>query len=263
MPLQERKLFCNLADGSFFSGCDQPAGQQLMQGFSCKSAFQHTIFCHRDCAGLLRDNDHHCIGIFAHADGSTMPGAEALVDEFLFLRLRQKACCRQDLAVPDNHCAVMKRRFIEKDISKKLFTGDGVQDRAIVDLLAQSRLALDDDQRTGRSCRQFYTGITDDIDRPAPDGTVHIGAAAEAKPQFGVACFLQGSAKLRLKEDDQSDEPNVQCFRKQVGDRFHIDPGRDDVDQKQQKDTLDELSCPRFPYQLHGNINHIREHQDI
>ena len=77
-----------------------------------------------------------------------MPGAKALVDQLFFLRFREEAGCCQNLSVPHNDRTVVERCLIIEDVAEQLLAGDGIQNRAVVDLLPQPGLSFDDDQRT-------------------------------------------------------------------------------------------------------------------
>lgn len=148
MQLDERNPAGDLIDGGLLVGSDQPFHKQVVQIFSGEAALKHAVFRHRDGAGLLRNDNDNGIRILAHSDGGTMPGAKALVNQLFFLRFREEAGCCQNLSVPHNDRTVVERCLIIEDVAEQLLAGDGIQNRAVVDLLPQPGLPFDDDQRT-------------------------------------------------------------------------------------------------------------------
>ena len=68
----------------------QLVAQQLTERLRHQVPLQHSADGHGDGACLLRYDDHHCVGVFAHADARTVTHTQ-IAAEVHILRQRQHA----------------------------------------------------------------------------------------------------------------------------------------------------------------------------
>ena len=99
-----------------------------------------------DGARLLGDDDHHRVGVLAHAQGGPVAGAQLGAD-VLVAGKGQDAAGGVNLALPDNHPPIVDGLLVEKDIGDKLGGGRGLDNGTGGHNLAQLGLALKDNQR--------------------------------------------------------------------------------------------------------------------
>ena len=176
---------------------------------------QHTIFGHGDDAGLLADHNGDSVGVFRNTKAGAVAGAHILA-QIQIVGKGQHAARRLDAAVFDDGSTVMQRCTLVEDGAQHLQIDRAVHRRAGADDLGKVGAALQHDERAGLGLRKAFSGVADGDDGTAPCALEAgvIVAALDVKqlrgPLVGLAHPLQGAPDLRLEQDDQRQQADLQ-----------------------------------------------------
>ena len=107
----------------------------------------------RDDAGLLGDDDGHRVVLFRQAERRAMTGSQVAADARVH-RQREKAGGRGHAIALHDRRTVMERRPRLKDPRQQIVGDHRVERNAALDVIAQSDLPLDDDDRADAPRRQ-------------------------------------------------------------------------------------------------------------
>ena len=169
---------------------------------------EHTADSHGDGTCFLRNDDHHRVGVLAHADTGPVPHAQVAAQVHVFAQ-RQHAARAQDPSAADDDRAVVHGRLDEKDVFQQLGGHGGVQRRTASHHVIQMDVALKDDQHAGLAQGHLLAGHHGLI-----DGRLQLRlllGIVEGPQQFDVpaAHLLQYLADLRLEQDDNGQDPHL------------------------------------------------------
>ena len=114
---------------------------RIEQVLTVQTAYQNTVFGHRDNAGLLTDNDNDGIGVLTHAKTGAVAGTHILA-HLEVVGQRQHAAGRNDHTVPNHNSTVMQGRTLIEDRSQHFGDHIGVHRRAGANDLVQIVVAL-------------------------------------------------------------------------------------------------------------------------
>ncbi|CAN3959791.1 hypothetical protein HEAFMP_HEAFMP_04105, partial [Dysosmobacter welbionis] len=131
--------------------------QDIGQRLRLEVPLEHSPDGHGDGPGLLGDDDHHGVGVLAHADTGPVAHPQ-LPGEVHVLAERQHASGAKHPPVPDDDGAVMHGSLYKEDVFQQ-FAGDRrVQHRAAADHVVQQVFPLEHDQGAGAGLGHLGAG---------------------------------------------------------------------------------------------------------
>ena len=163
---------------------------------------EHSAHRRGDGACLLRDNDHHCVGVLAHTDAGAVAHAQVPAQVGV-TRQGKHTACSHDPAVPDDDRSIVERRFVPKQVFQQLTGHGAVQSGARLDHVVQQIFSLKDHQRPHLVLGHGGVGIYG-----LGDGSIHVvkgqgPGRGKYVGKLSAAHPLQSLAQLRLEQDDQ------------------------------------------------------------
>ncbi len=169
---------------------------------------EHTADSHRDGACFLRNDDHHRVGILAHADTGPVPHTQVAAQVHVFAQ-GQHTARAQDPPAADDDRAVVHGRLDEKDVFQQLGGYGGVQRRTASHHVIQMDVAFKDDQHAGLALRHLAARRHRLIDSRLQLRLLLGIVEGPQQSDVPAAHLLQYLADLRLEQDDDGQDPHL------------------------------------------------------
>ena len=239
----------------------QEGAQLRIQPLGVEIAGQAAIFGDGDLPGFLRNHHGDGVRLLADAERGTMPRPE-LGGGGGVVREGEDDAGGDDAPVPDDRGAIMERRVRIEEIDQQLARQETVDRYTTFDIILQSRLALEDDQRAVAMPGELRGGLDQFVDGT---GRGIVGARPQlGEPEPGLAELLQGAANLGLEDDGERDQQHGPGLAEDPVERGQLQGGADQEDNREQgDDAADQLGGARPLSDPQQPVDDERNHQDV